>query len=200
MHGFALLDQFVQDGDDRIDGGAGSDLISGGNGQDTADYSTRSENLDVSITRGGYDDGESNERDNVRSDMEAVLGGSGHDYIVGWHANDFISGGAGDDTVIGDRGYDTINGDDGDDDLSGDDGNDRMSGGRGDDFIDGGDDSNLLYGGSGNDFLDARNHKTNDGLDGGSGWDSANVDFWTGFFDSDDDSTSDVEDVDWFWV
>src|SRR5688572_11563301 len=71
-------------GSDRLDGGTGSDLLSGGAARDSADYGARTANLTITIKRGDYDDGERNERDNVREDIEGINGGSGDDRITGW--------------------------------------------------------------------------------------------------------------------
>jgi Ca2+-binding RTX toxin-like protein len=169
------------DGSDRLDGGTGSDLLSGGAGRDSVDYSARTANLSITIKRGNYDDGERNERDNVREDIEGINGGSGDDAITGWISPDVINGNAGNDTIKGDDAQDSINGDDGDDLIEGNDNNDRLSGGNGDDFLEGGRGSNVLYGNAGNDLFDSENGYFGDTVDGGSGDDEADIDFRISF-------------------
>ncbi|HVT76759.1 MAG TPA: calcium-binding protein [Acidimicrobiales bacterium] len=128
-------------GDDVIDGGAGNDVLSGDAGLDTfvvhaadgADTVAGGTAVDsisyagraapVSVTLDGVaNDGEANEHDNVKADVENVTGGSGADTITGSPAanrldggagNDALHGGAGDDTLIGGAGYDTLDGGDG---------------------------------------------------------------------------------------
>ena len=140
-------------------------------------YSSRTANLVVTIKRGGYDDGERNEHDNVRGDIEGIAAGSGDDQITGWKSPRRASvGNDGNDTLIGDDGQDTINGDDGDDVIEGNGNNDRLSGGNGDDELDGGNGNNLMYGNAGDDFFDAVNDNTDDAIDGGSGHDHADID------------------------
>ncbi|MBC8106790.1 MAG: hypothetical protein H7Z14_09395 [Anaerolineae bacterium] len=180
-------------GDDRLDGGSGADFLSGGDGRDSVNYNTRTANLSLTIARGGYDDGEANERDNIRADVEGIASGSGNDMIVGWKFADVILGGAGDDSIRGDDGPDTINGDDGDDVIEGNGNNDRLSGGNGDDYLDAGDGRNLLYGNAGDDRFDASNGNTDDALDGGSGYDRADLDAAVDGGDIDRDNTRSVE-------
>ena len=119
---------FGGSGDDHLDGGLGSDLLSGGDGTDTADYSTRTAPLTITLD-GMAGDGEAGENDNVSSTIEAVVGGSGNDTIVGGPGPNNLSGGSGDDT---------------------------LSGGAGDDLLDGGPGSDLLDGGDGADALHSR--------------------------------------------
>lgn len=120
---------------DNLDGEAGndtfamtntsdcSDALTGGAGTDVADYQLRTNILNISLDN-GLNDGESGEKDNVKSDIEVVLGGTAADVLVGSSANDelhggpgadVISGGAGDDKLIGDTGNDTLNGEAGND-------------------------------------------------------------------------------------
>ncbi len=154
--------------EDVIKGGAGDDIfnmsdtadcgdtIYGGDGTDEARYHERSNPLTISLDNTA-DDGENNEEDNVRSDVEVVYGGSGADDITGsmyanvlhgGGGNDTLNGGSGDDTLIGNTGDDTLNGDAGDDlfdELEADDavytttgkgdGNDIINGGAGFDKV-----------------------------------------------------------------
>ena len=94
-------------GDDLLDGGAGPDLISGGIGIDTVDYSART--LAVSVDLDGVpDDGEAGEGDNVVTDVEDIIGGSGPDILRGGGGANHIIGGAGADDIDGLAGPDTI--------------------------------------------------------------------------------------------
>jgi Ca2+-binding RTX toxin-like protein len=113
-------------GDDRFLQGSSpdcSDALNGGAGVDRADYQERSGNLVVTL-EGVSNDGEVNEADNVKTDVEQVLGGGGDDALTGSGSgdelhggpgNDVLSGGAGDDTLVGDSGDDVLNGDAGSD-------------------------------------------------------------------------------------
>lgn len=189
---------YGNDGSDQLDGGSGSDFLSGGDGRDSVNYGSRTSNLVVTIKRGDYDDGERNERDNVRADIEGITSGSGDDQITGWKGLDVITGGDGNDTIKGDDGQDTLNGDDGDDVLEGDGNNDRLSGGNGDDELEGGNGRNLMYGNAGDDFFDAVNDNLDDAIDGGSGHDHADLDLRWHFDDWDTDHTRSVEHRDYF--
>jgi Ca2+-binding RTX toxin-like protein len=123
---------------DALDGEAGNDTfdqgtvadcgdtINGGAGIDRMDYQRRSANLVISID-GLANDGNplgGGEKDNVKVDVEIVIGGSGNDQITGsakndelhgGPGNDLINGGAGNDVLCGDRGNDTLNGEAGND-------------------------------------------------------------------------------------
>jgi Ca2+-binding RTX toxin-like protein len=125
-------------GNDSLDGGAGddtlladggADTLTGGDGRDLADYSSRTEPLSISLDNYAQD-GAAAEGDNVKSDVEDVLGGSGDDGLTGSAVANVLNGGAGNDTIDGGAG---------DDSLLGDPGNDRLVGGAGDDVFDGGD-------------------------------------------------------------
>ncbi len=113
-------------GDDVFDMGAASDcgdVIAGGDGRDKVDYQGRSGGLVITVD-GVANDGETNEKDNIKSDVEVVVGGSG---------GDSITGGAGADELHGGPGNDTLGGLAGDDVLYGDTGNDTLNGGEGSD-------------------------------------------------------------------
>ncbi|MGN6109715.1 MAG: calcium-binding protein [Kofleriaceae bacterium] len=105
------------DGDDVFTTGAtadGDDVLNGNAGTDTADYSTRTAALTITIDAVA-DDGESGEADRVSTDIEVVKGGSGNDTITGSAGPDTLYGGPGDDTLIGGRGNDVLYGDAGND-------------------------------------------------------------------------------------
>ena len=103
--------------DNVFDGGPGADQLSGGGGTDVADYSNRTEPVEVSLD-GLPNDGEAGEGDNVGTDVEDVLGGSGDDILVGSAQANLLYGGAGDDDLDGGLGADTIIGGDGADDVA----------------------------------------------------------------------------------
>ena len=138
---------FGDSGNDRLDGAAGSDVLNGGSGGDTADYSKRTRAVTADIDNVA-DDGESNERDNIRSDVENIWGGSGNDRLTGSSGVNYLIGNSGQDTLTGLGGNDTL---------------------------DGGRQADQLLGLDGNDTFFARDN-TRDTVDGGSGSDRANAD------------------------
>jgi hypothetical protein len=114
-------------GNDILDGGSGSDTLMaaggrdevvGGSGQDVVRYDDHTSSLKVSLDGQGNDgDPVLEERDNVRSDIEVVIGGTAADVLVG------------------DAGANELQGADGDDRLEGGGGVDRFAGGMGADTI-----------------------------------------------------------------
>ena len=117
-------------GDDTLRGEAGADTVKGGAGHDTADYSDRANPLTISMDDVAGD-GEAGENDNVGSDVEVLVGGSGPDVLTGNAADNTIYGNAGDDVLGGRAGADTLGGGDGNDTLSGGDGADVLQGNDG---------------------------------------------------------------------
>jgi Ca2+-binding RTX toxin-like protein len=125
---------------DNLDGEAGNDTfamtatsdcgdsLTGGPGTDIADYQLRTNILNISLDNGA-NDGESGEKDNVKSDIEVVLGGSAGDTLVGSSGNDELHGGPGVDTISGGAGDDKLVGDSGADVLNGEAGNDTFDDG-----------------------------------------------------------------------
>lgn len=124
---------FGDGGDDSINGSGGRDLMNGGIGADaiyggaqidTVDYNQRTANLTIGIGVAA-DDGEVNEHDNVATDIEVVIGGSGNDYIkttsgkactlIGGPGNDTLEGGSGADVFVGGAGRDSCIGHGGND-------------------------------------------------------------------------------------
>ncbi len=132
-------------GDDTLVGGLNADTLQGGAGQDTVSYRERTGSVQVSIGSATPDDGEAGEGDDVASDVEIVLGGSGDDRLVGSRLADRLDGGNGSDVLRGLAGNDELSGDDpaatapavpgqpgpGDDVLEGGPGADRLHGGGG---------------------------------------------------------------------
>lgn len=122
---------------DTLDGEAGNDVfamtatsdcadsLTGGAGNDTADYQLRTAALTITLDNGALD-GENLEKDNVKSDIEIVIGGTANDSITGSSANDELHGGPGVDTLFGGGGDDVLVGDAGNDILNGEAGNDTF--------------------------------------------------------------------------
>jgi Ca2+-binding RTX toxin-like protein len=117
-----------------LDGGLGSDSFLGGAGNDTASYATRAVGVTVDLNN-LPDDGQASELDNVRDDIETVIGGSAGDILVGNTRNNRLDGRNGNDSLIGNDGNDALLGGEGNDTLEGGDGNDDMSGGAGIDSV-----------------------------------------------------------------
>ena len=106
-------------GDDLLHGGGNADVLSGGSGSDTADYRTRVSPVRVSIGSGGANDGVTGENDDVRRDVENVLGGSKGDTLVGSGKANRLDGRGGNDVIEGGRGNDQLFGGSGVDRLDG---------------------------------------------------------------------------------
>ena len=157
-------------GDDVIDGDDGADTMSGGGGDDSFRNDTRDRDADVLSGGKGLDAAEYDDElsvrvsldnrandgvsdpliggpaDNVRADVEGVLGGESADILIGNAApNEFIGGGGNDrligkkgaDGLIGGRGNDVLTGGGGRDTLDGEGGVDRLrSRGGGPDEVD----------------------------------------------------------------
>src|SRR5207237_227207 len=97
-------------GDDSLLGGARADLFVGGDGIDTASYAGRIAGISVTLDDVA-NDGAPGEGDNVRHDIENVIGGGGADTLVANGAANVLNGGPGDDSLDGGLGADTLNGD-----------------------------------------------------------------------------------------
>jgi Ca2+-binding RTX toxin-like protein len=111
-------------GRDLINGGIGGDSIYGGAQIDSVDYNQRTANITVGIGTAS-DDGEVNEHDNVATDIEVVIGGSGNDYLKTTSGKSCtLIGNAGNDTLEGGSGADVFNGGSGTDSCIGHGGND----------------------------------------------------------------------------
>jgi hypothetical protein len=104
-------------GDDTLREGSapnGADSLAGDTGNDTVDYGARTAPVNVAIDDQPYDgDRRSNERDNVRSTVDRVIGGAGSDVLIGRDlatASETLIGGAGDDVIDPRRGDDHVDG------------------------------------------------------------------------------------------
>jgi Ca2+-binding RTX toxin-like protein len=168
------------DGNDTLDGGLGADFLQGWTGLDTVDYSSRTANLGITIdgaandgTRGSS--GPPTEGDNVMTDVETVLAGSGNDYIFGNGLNNLFRGNGGNDFLGGFGGHDALYGGSGHDRLEGGNGNDYLEGSSGNDALVGGAGTDFFFAGDGDDWLYSR-----DGIGetviGGNGFDRAQRD------------------------
>ncbi len=189
-YGEADNDQFFADKynyneSDLFDGGAGAgDMIS---------Y-FYNRNDPVTITMDGvandgffgYGTSKSVESDNVKPTIERVYGTKKSDTIIGFgyvnfefngnEGNDLLIGGEGNDSLWGNIGNDSLDGRGGYDSLSGQQGRDTLQGGDGHDTLVGGLDIDFLYGGAHNDVLYADNNDFGEIVDGGGGFDRADVD------------------------
>jgi Ca2+-binding RTX toxin-like protein len=75
------------------DGGEEADIFTGGTGTDSVSYRVRT--IPVIALDGVADDGGAGERDNIRTDIETVFGGSANDARTGSAAANRIFGGDG---------------------------------------------------------------------------------------------------------
>jgi Ca2+-binding RTX toxin-like protein len=136
------------DGNDTMDGRLGADEFNGGGGIDTVNYESRTTRVVVTMD-GTANDGTPatlstpGERDNVKKDIEVLIGGRGNDTLTGNELANRIHGAGGNDVIYGGAGNDTLVGGPGEDRLYGLDGNDTFL------TRDGQKDS--LYGGGGTD-------------------------------------------------
>lgn len=181
---------FGGSGNDVVNGGAGSDDLTGGRGadrirggvgrHDTAYY--RHNARPVSVTLDARpNDGSRNERDNVRGDVEAIVGSPRADLLVGNARNNVLFGDDGDDVLLGQGGNDFLAGEGGADRLAGGPGNDILRGASfsfRDDVLPDGSRRDTLRGGSGQDRLVSQDLGPDNLVDGGSGYDRAVVDRW----------------------
>ena len=93
-------------GDDVVDGRGGPDQLVGGLGTDTADYSSRTEPLTLTLD-GADNDGATGEGDGM-VDVDNVRGGSGADTIAGNALDNALDGGLGADNISGGDGVDAV--------------------------------------------------------------------------------------------
>ena len=106
---------------------------------------------------------------------DTIRGGDGNDTLDGQNENDKVYGDAGNDSLLGGSGGDLLDGGIGNDRLDGQAGNDYLWGGANDDVLIGGAGADQLFGSDGNDTLFSRDNEP-DKLDGGNGFDKAQVD------------------------
>jgi Ca2+-binding RTX toxin-like protein len=97
------------EGDDLLDGGPGADSMSGGDGRDAATYEGRRAAIFVTLDDLA-NDGEAQEGDNVRRDVEEVFGGGNQDDLLGDVTANALDGREGEDYVDGRVGSDALRG------------------------------------------------------------------------------------------
>jgi len=193
--------------DNVLDGGLGDDDLIGLGGTDTADYSSRSDAVFVDLGDASPIDGAADELDDVRDDVENVIGGAGDDLLVGGAGANLLDGRSGDDVLDGGPGADESQGGPGFDladysthaggvvaDLDGASGDDgapgegdtlsadieALAGGPGADTLTGNGLDNILDGGPGGDVLN-----------GGAGFDAATYQDRTAGVQADADGAGD---------
>jgi Ca2+-binding RTX toxin-like protein len=140
-------------GDDLLTGGAGTDILYGGAGGDTVSYADHSAAVVADLDGATGDDGQSGEKDTIKSDVESIIGGTGADRLTGNRYGNVLDGGKGNDVVYGGWGDDTIRGDDGNDTLYGENGADDIQGGLGNDTVKAGGESDIVSGDAGIDTV-----------------------------------------------
>lgn len=92
-------------GNDTLDGGAGSEVISGGDGTDTVTYASRSSRVSASLNNrpddGDASDGAAGARDNVKTDVENLIGGRAADTLTALvrDKKNVLTGNAGNDRL-----------------------------------------------------------------------------------------------------
>jgi hypothetical protein len=102
-------------GADMLLGGPDSDAYSGGPGADTISYAHAvvgfTATMPRSIEEGNISTtGQGGEDEQLPSDVEGIIGGSGHDTLTGNRANNRLEGGPGNDTLTGNQGADLLAG------------------------------------------------------------------------------------------
>jgi Ca2+-binding RTX toxin-like protein len=141
-------------------------LVGGGGTKNEVTYATRGNAVTVTID-GTTNDGESGEGDNVHTDIQRIIGGSGNDSITAGTSSVTLWGGDGDDTLYGSDLADSLLGENGDD---------YVGANAGDDTIDGGAGVDRMLGNDGNDTFYARDGVQDNLVSGGPGTDQAQID------------------------
>lgn len=120
-------------GGDTFNGGLGSDNLVGGAGADTVTYFGRA--AGVTVTKDNLaNDGVTGELDNVRSDIERIIGTNFADKLTGHAGADWLFGRGGNDLLYPLGGADAVYGEDGNDTVYARDGvKDTLNGGAGTD-------------------------------------------------------------------
>lgn len=94
-------------GNDALRANVGSDVFRGGKGFDTVTYDGHSPGITVTVDS-ERNDGLSGEQDDVRPDIEGVVGSRGNDRLVGNGKANSLSGNSGDDILLGGGGNDRL--------------------------------------------------------------------------------------------
>ena len=104
-------------GNNILRGDNGADVLSGLAGSDTATYATRTGGVTVDIDGvsddGNVADGPAGARDNVKTDIENLIGGNGADTLTGNDQSNNLTGGPGADALRGLGGTDRLFANDG---------------------------------------------------------------------------------------
>jgi len=119
MIGLGGVDQIAGGGSDDhfiASPGDGADDYHGGPGRDWIHYTNHTQPVNVQLDNVA-NDGASGEGDQVRSNVENILGGSGDDVLDSRGAFSRLEGNGGDDTLLGGFGPDTLIGGPGEDTL-----------------------------------------------------------------------------------
>ena len=98
-------------GNDTLDGWTGPDMFLGGSGTDTVRYPGRGSltaDIDAVADDGNAGDGPAGARDNLRGDIENIVGGFQDDTLTGNTFANTLDGGDGADTLFGGSGVDTV--------------------------------------------------------------------------------------------
>jgi Ca2+-binding RTX toxin-like protein len=163
-----ITGEYIQggNGNDWINSGAGNDAVWAGEGNDTV-YG-----MDGNDQIGGAGGADSL---SAGAGNDSVWGEAGNDILYGEAGSDLMYAGDGDDFVGCSTGNDTVYGGFGADRIYGEAGNDYLSGQDGNDIISGGMNNDTMMGGNGNDVFYAEDDY-DDYLDGGAGYDTAQVD------------------------
>ena len=171
------------DGNDQLSGSAGDDSfpaeaaldgtddVRGGDGTDTATFAARTDPQQISLDDLPNDGGGATPSDNIHTDVENAVGGSGNDTITGSAVGNGLQGGPGVDNMDGGPGNDGMDGGPDNDSLAGGDGIDSLAGGEGGDGLSGGEGADFLDGGGGDDYLNGGTE--GDSMAGGDGVDLA---------------------------
>jgi hypothetical protein len=96
-------------GTDSLEGGEGADLLSGGPGHDEASYASARRPLRLSIGD-GPGDGAAGENDDIRADIEDLIGGPRADVMIGSAEANRLVGLGGADRMFGGAGADRLEG------------------------------------------------------------------------------------------
>ena len=109
-------------GEDMLFGGSGADDAQGGAGSDTMSYAGQTAGTTVTLDDAAGDGSAGSKNDNVHSDVEDVVGGTGPDVLTGSGGPNRLLGGGGADVIDGGPGPDFLLGGAGDDQLHSHDG------------------------------------------------------------------------------
>lgn len=115
-----------QDDADTLSGGFGDDDLKGGPGSDTVTFAYAWYGI-VADPDDYADDGAFGGHDNVRKDVENLVGGRGSDRLYGNAGANSLTGGEGDDQLFGAEGNDMLTGGPGEDALRGEAGDDWLN-------------------------------------------------------------------------